>query len=229
MRPGGPVPEVARVLVLIAFLAHPHGCSGLSPSGDAFDLMCPAHLANVGAHSNAPSPPLLRDDRRRVSGRDWEREGNLPLALFSFSSPTDPSPSSCGFWSSSFSSIGSLQSDNTTTWRRDDLPVRPSGVPTMRVSRPQPPRHPRRPPVPPTRPSHTSLPPQHLEKAVDELSPTIRDRVPQNDEEIAVAMATSRPRRGFRRGESGDKREQDEAEEGKHRPAFPSYLPSDAV
>ena len=188
------MPEVARVLVLIAFLAHPHGCSGLSPSGDAFDLMCPAHLANVGAHSNAPSPPLLRDDRRRVSGRDWvheargishplphrplpEREGNLSLALFSFSSPTDPSPSSCGFWSSSFSSIGSLQSDNTTTWRRNDWPVRPSGVPTMRVSRPQPPRHPRRPPVPPTRPSHTSHPPQHLEKAVDELSPTIRDRV----------------------------------------------------
>ncbi|KAL1662740.1 hypothetical protein GGF50DRAFT_89779 [Schizophyllum commune] len=46
-RGGVPVLEVAGELALTAVLAHPHGCRGLSPSGDALDLMCPACFANV--------------------------------------------------------------------------------------------------------------------------------------------------------------------------------------
>ena len=86
MRPGGPVPEVARVLVLIAFLAHPHGCSGLSPSGDALILMSPlpARVESAGVHSNTPpspppSPHLATQTRPSTQMGARSLGGYLPL------------------------------------------------------------------------------------------------------------------------------------------------------
>ncbi|KAI5830446.1 hypothetical protein K523DRAFT_21677 [Schizophyllum commune Tattone D] len=144
-----------------------------------------------------PPPTLLRDDRGRVSGREWVHEAweasrphpHHPLALLR--AVQVAVGASKKFLSRSFrlsslylsllivlrvlvpsssSSISSLQKrqhHHSETGRSAGPAIRHSGTPTMRVPQP-PPRHPRRPPVPPMHPSHTPLPLQHLEKAAGE-------------------------------------------------------------
>lgn len=122
-------------------------------------------------------------------------------AFFAFSSLELSLPLPCGSWSpSSFSFPCQLppERQDTTTRRRAALPsVLPSGAPTKPVSCPQPPpHHPCRTPVPPMHPLLIPFPSHHLDRLANEAPAHDPRLCPSNDEEMAVATATSRPRRG---------------------------------
>ena len=104
--------EVARVLVLIAFLAHPHGCSGLSPSGDALSLSCILRTRERRTTTPPHPPCYVTTADASLDAKGCTKVGELPIpflavfwrrcasessrvfarALFAFSSLYSPLP-----------------------------------------------------------------------------------------------------------------------------------------